>query len=59
MFYKPSYKTVMVCLSGGLFGPLLLFVLFLELNQSKSFIHDKTLIQEGIDEQIYMVLLHI
>jgi hypothetical protein len=59
MFYQPSYKTMIVRLLGSsLFGSLYL-ILFLKTYQVKSFIYGKTLIQEGVDEQIQVLLLHV
>jgi len=59
MFYQPSYKTMMVrLLNSSLYGSLFLIQL-LKLYQVKSFIYGKTLIQEGIDEQIQVLLLHV
>jgi hypothetical protein len=51
---EPSHKTMIIRL---LSGPSLL-VLFAQLDQPVGLLHSKALIQEGIDEQIN-VLLHM
>src|SRR5579884_2948108 len=53
MLYKPTYKTMIV----GFFSRLSRLVLFLQLDEPTSFFHSKPLVQEGIDEQINVLLL--
>jgi hypothetical protein len=54
MFYEPSHEAMIV---GLLMHPSI-FVLFLESDEPLSFIDSEALIQEGIDEQINVLLLH-
>jgi len=55
MLYEPAYETMVV----GLFSCLALLILFLQLDKSERLVYAKTLVQEGIDEQIGILLLHM
>jgi hypothetical protein len=59
MFHQPSNKAMMVCLFSSSLSGSLLLILLLKLYQVKSFIYGKALIQEGVDEQIKVLLLHV
>src|SRR6266567_5927842 len=55
MFDKPAYKTMVICLLKG----DLLSILLLQLDQLKSLVYSETLVQEGINDQINVLLLHV
>ena len=50
MFYKPAYKTIIICLLGLFAFFVLLLISVLESEKPLSFLHNKPLIQEGIND---------
>jgi hypothetical protein len=54
MIDEPAHETMVIRLFAG----LSFFILLTQLDELTSFLHRKTLVQEGINEQIH-ILLHI